>query len=98
MSLESATQAVTAKVGADSGLGATVKFDFGDEGLIFFDGKSSPNAISNDDAEADCTIGMTLEDFEKMLEGEIDPTTAFMMGKLKVSGDMTVAMKLGQVL
>lgn len=98
MSLESSTETIRSNMGADSGLGATVKFDFGDDGLIYMDGAASPNAVSNDDGEADCTITMTLEDFESMLAGDLDPTTAFMMGKLKVDGDMSIAMKLSSVM
>lgn len=97
MSLESSTEKIRGNMKEDSGLGATVMFDFGDDGKIFLDGVSSPNAVSNDDNDADCTISMTLEDFESMLGGDLDPTTAFMMGKLKVDGDMSIAMKLSSV-
>lgn len=98
MSLETATETVRGKVGDDSGLGASIKFDFGDDGVIFVDGNSEPNTVTNEDRDADCTITMTLADFEAMASGEMDPTAAFMMGKLKVAGDMTVAMKLTTVL
>ena len=98
MSLESLTEGVRKSVGEDSGLGATVKFDFGDDGMIFVDGASSPNTVSNEDADAQCTIKMTMENFEKMASGDLDPTAAFMSGKLSVSGDMSIAMKLGSVL
>jgi putative sterol carrier protein len=98
MTLESSTETIRSNVGDDSGLGATVKFDFGDDGLVFLDGKSVPNSVSNDDGgDADCTIKMSLDNFEKMLGGDLDPTTAFMMGKLKVEGDMSIAMKLSSV-
>ena len=33
-----------------------------------------------------------------MLEGDLDPATGFMMGKLKVSGDMSVALRLQRVI
>jgi putative sterol carrier protein len=33
-----------------------------------------------------------------LVSGELDPTTAFMTGKIKVSGDMSVALKLQRVL
>ena len=93
MDLETATTLIRAKVGEDSGLGAKVKFAF-DEGVIFIDGAASPNEVSNEDLEADCTITMALDDFASMIEGELDPTTAFMMGKLKVDGPMAIALKL----
>lgn len=97
MNLEACTEAIRTKVGADSGLAATVKFDCGDDGIVYIDGKSSPNTVSNNNAEADCTVGISLEDLNAMLSGDLDPATGFMMGKLKVTGDMSVAMRLQRV-
>ena len=97
MTLDEVTTKMRQRVGDDLGLGARVKFDFGDHGLIFVDGVASPNTVSNDDGEADCTISIDFEDFLSVSAGELDPTTAFMMGKLKVEGDMSIAMKLSSV-
>jgi putative sterol carrier protein len=94
MSLESATETIKSRVGDDAGLNATLKFDMGDSGVIFIDGKSTPNTVSNENQDADCTIGVAMEDLEAMLGGDLAPTTAFMSGKLRVEGDMGVAMKL----
>jgi putative sterol carrier protein len=96
MSLESVTETVREKVASASDFGHTVKFDFSDDGLILVNGSDS--SVSNDDGDAECTITMSLDDFEKMTAGDLDPTSAFMMGKLKVSGDMGVAMKLSSVI
>ena len=98
MSLEQVTQGLRERVGENSGLDATLKFDFGDDGVVFIDGASTPNSVSNDDNDADCTIAMTMADFLSMVDGDLDATTAFMMGKLKVSGNMGIAMKLQTVL
>ncbi|MCF8169096.1 MAG: SCP2 sterol-binding domain-containing protein [Rhodoferax sp.] len=98
MSLESCTQAIRTKVGADSGLNATLKFDMGDDGIIVIDGKSTPNTVTNDAAETDCTVGITLDNLQAMLDGDLEPATGFMAGKLKVSGDMSVAMRLQRVI
>ena len=43
---------------------------------------------------ADCTISASQEIFEKIIEGEQNPTSAYMTGKLKLKGDMGAAMKL----
>ena len=94
MSLETVTETIKSRVGDDCGLDATLKFDLGDAGAVLIDAKSVPNKVSNDNGDADCTVGLTLEDFEAMLAGELAPTTAFMSGKLRVEGDMGVAMKL----
>ena len=94
MNLEACTQAIRAKVGTDSGLDATLKFDCGSEGVIYVDGKSMPNSVSNADIDADCTIAITLENLNALLAGKLQPVTGFMLGKLKVKGDMSVAMRV----
>lgn len=98
MSLESATQAIRAKVGDDSGLEATLKFDMGADGVIVIDAKSTPNTVSNESTDVDCTVGITLDNLQAMLDGDLEPATGFMAGKLKVSGDMSVAMRLQRVI
>lgn len=98
MNLAQCTEAIRQKVGADSGLAATLKFDCGDDGRVYIDGQSTPNSVSNDDADADCTVGITLDDLAAMVQGDLEPTTGFMMGKLKVSGDMSVALRLQRVI
>ena len=97
MSLESTTDLLRTRLGTDSGLGATVKFYFGAEGVIYLDGASAPNTVSNEDVDAACTILITLEDFESLVGGDLDAAGAFMMGKLKVEGDMAIAMRLRDV-
>ena len=98
MTLDECTNAIRSKVGSDSGLNASLKFDCGDDGIVYIDGKSTPNSVSNDNGEADFTVGITLENLTAMLEGDLDPATGFMMGKLKVSGDMSVALRLQRVI
>ena len=44
------------------------------------------------------TITMAASDFLDLVDGKLDGTMAFMSGKLKVKGDMGLAMKLQQVL
>jgi len=97
MSLESITQSIRTKMGDDSGLEATLKFDCGADGVIVLDGASSPNTVSNTDSETDCTVTVSLENLQAMMDGQLNSVTGFMSGKLKVSGDMSVAMKLQRV-
>ena len=97
MTLENLTQTIQNKVGEDSGLGASIKFAFNEGGIIVIDGNQIPNEITNEDRETQCTVRMAQGDFEAMLKGDLDATVAFMSGKLKVEGDMGVAMKLGSL-
>lgn len=98
MDLQQVTARMAEAVGENSGLGKTLKFDFGDMGKIYVDGASSPNSVSNEDKPADCTLQLSWADFGQMAEGKLDPTMAFMQGKLKVLGDMSVAMKLQPIM
>jgi putative sterol carrier protein len=41
---------------------------------------------------------MSATDFAALVAGKLNPTTAFMTGKLKIAGDMSLAMKLQTVL
>ncbi len=98
MSLEMATNGLKEKIGEDCGLGATVKFDFGEDGVLFLDATQTPNVVSNDDNDAECTMVISMENFMEMAAGNLDGTSAFMTGKLKIQGDMGIAMKLGPML
>ena len=44
--------------------------------------------------DPDCTVSMKEGDFVDMWEGKLPGPQAFMMGKLKIQGDMGLAMKL----
>ena len=90
--------ALRAKVGESSGLNATLKFDCGADGVIVIDGVSMPNTVDNADRAVDCSIALSLGTLADMISGELDPVNAFMSGKLRVEGDMAVAMKLQRVL
>lgn len=96
--LAQVTDKIRQGVGENSGLGKTVKLDFGPVGKIFIDGVSVPNQVTNDDKPADATISMSWADFEAMIDGKLDPMMAFMQGKMKIQGDMMVAQKLAPIL
>ena len=98
MDLQACTEAIRAKVGDSSGLNATLKFDCGADGVVYLDGKSVPNSVSNENKDADCTVAITLENLGALMTGELEPATGFMMGKFKVTGDMSVALKLQRVI
>jgi putative sterol carrier protein len=97
MDMAACTQALRGKVGAESGLNATLKFDCGADGVAYIDGRSIPNSVSNDNRAADCTVSISLQNLAALLNGELDPSVGFMMGKFKVAGDMSVALKLQRV-
>jgi len=72
----------------------SLKFDCGDEGVVVL----ADGTAGLEDRETDCTIRISEDNLVKLLTGKLNPMTGVMMGKLKVSGDMSVAMKLGSLL
>ena len=87
------------RLGVNCGLGGTLKFDFGEPGSVLLDGRAEPNSVSDGNSQtADCTIGLSLDTFERIAAGQLDPTSAFMQGKLRVTGDLALAMKLSPIL
>jgi alkylation response protein AidB-like acyl-CoA dehydrogenase/putative sterol carrier protein len=92
-SFESILAGVSKKATETNAIGNTVKFDFGGQQL-FIDGTGSNNTVSDENKDADCTVGISLEDFTRLVKGELNPMSAMMSGKLKIDGDMGVAMKL----
>ncbi|TRW96884.1 SCP2 sterol-binding domain-containing protein [Paracoccus sp. M683] len=73
---------------------STAKFVIEDEGAIFID---ADGARAGDD-EAEVTLTASRETFEGILDGSVNPTAAFMTGKLKIDGSMPLAMQLGAAL
>jgi len=66
--------------------------------VIHIDGKSSPNAVTNNDDPADVTLKMSLATLNKLYRKETNATTAVMMGKIKIDGNIMLAMQLDKVL
>ena len=88
------TERLRSGLAGQSGIGKTLKIDFKGEGFIHVDGVR----VTNEDAPADCTVVVSPEDLEAMAKGSLDPMSAMMRGRLKIQGDMAVAMKLQSML
>ena len=97
MTLQEITAKMKEGASSKSSFGNTVKFST-DQGVVYIDGTATPPAVSNDHKAADCTLKMAFSDFDDMINGKLDGMTAFMTGKLKIEGDMGVAMKLQSIL
>ena len=93
---DTVTEAVAAlndKLGGTD-FGGSAKFVIDGEGSIIID---SAGARASDE-DADVTMTADVDTFKGILSGDTNPTSAFMTGKLKVDGDMRMAMKLASVL
>ncbi|WP_425098622.1 SCP2 sterol-binding domain-containing protein [Tropicibacter sp. S64] len=76
------------------GFDGTAKFVLDPDGSLMID---SDGARVGDD-DADVTLTAETETFQQIFEGELNPTNAFMAGKLTIDGDMGAAMRLATLL
>ncbi len=95
--LDSLTQRVRTAVGEESGLGARIKFNFGNDGFLYIDGKAQPNRVSNTDAPSDIALTVSMENFERIIDKKLNPKFALMTGKMRLKGDIRIATRLDKV-
>ena len=67
-----------------------------DSQIVFMNPESGE--ITDEDAEAACTITTDMETFKGMYDKSVSPQAAFMTGKIKIAGDMGIALKLQSVI
>ena len=93
MCIEEAKEALTERI-ANSSFDKVLKFDCGEDGVLTINQRE----LSTRDADANCTIGITLDDLHAMIRGDLNPAAGFMQGRLRVDGDLAVAMQLQSLL
>ncbi|GAB4304184.1 MAG: SCP2 sterol-binding domain-containing protein [Roseovarius sp.] len=91
--LQTAIKTLSARIG-DGFTDGTAKFVIEGEGAIIIDAEG----VRAGDEDADVTLTAAADVFRQILDGDLDPTSAFMSGRLSVAGDMGLAMKLGSAL
>lgn len=72
----------------------SLKFDCGEDGVIVL----ADGTASDQDRETDCTLKLSADYLMQLLAGKLNPMTAVMMGKIKISGNPKVAMSLADLL
>ena len=92
--LQDLTSRILTLVSDKDAIGFDLKFDLAGDGVIHIAAKDGPVVVSNSDNDADTTLRMSASDLQQMLDGKLNPTTAFMFGKIKIDGDMSKAMSL----
>lgn len=78
-------------------IGGTLKFVL-DGNTVYIDGSGEGNTISTDDKDADTTITTSIEVLQQLKAGDLNPMMAVMTGKVKIDGNMGLAMKLQSLL
>lgn len=90
--IEQAVTALSDKLGGAS-FDGSAKFTIEDEGSLIID----TSGIRAGDDETEVTLIAAADVFQDILAGDLDPTSAFMSGKLRVEGDMGTAMRLSSI-
>ena len=98
LSVADFTQGMQKLVSQHPQLETRIKLVIEDEGVIFIDGRTETNSVSNDDREADVTLWMTLSTLNRLYRRELNPAVAAMTGKIRLEGNLLDAMKLEALL
>ena len=69
----------------------TIRNDIEDAGSWFVIVNNGALTVNRDTAEADCMFICSREDFERMVVGKQNPTTLFLQGKMKITGNVALA-------
>ena len=70
-----------------------------DPGVFYVEVKDHKiNVEPYDYHDRNCAVTMSLTDFNKLLDGKLDPVLAFGTGKLKVDGDVGKALEFSKLL
>jgi putative sterol carrier protein len=77
--------------------GKVVRLDFGPDGSVTMDGNANQVTEDAPAGATDATVHVSWEDFKALAKGDLNPMTAFMSGKIRLDGDMGVAMQLQSV-
>lgn len=98
MTMERLLEQIRQRAARSPRLGYTVKFVCEEGGVIRWDGTGAQPLIEAADGPADTAIRISEDNLDKLLSGALDPTLAYMTGKLRVEGSLGVAMKLTTLL
>ncbi|HET8873578.1 MAG TPA: SCP2 sterol-binding domain-containing protein [Gaiellaceae bacterium] len=77
-----------------AGMTNSYVFEIDGAGTWKVDVQDGSVAVTEGGGDADATISASEETFEQIASGDMNATTAYMTGKLKIKGDMGAAMKL----
>ena len=76
------------------GMRASYRFDVDGVGSWHLDVNDGDVVLSESDADADCVIQASESDFVRIARGEQSAVTAYMLGRVKVQGDVSLATRL----
>lgn len=79
------------------GVNASYRFDIKGAGSWHVAVADGAATVSESQDAADCVISMSEDVFSRLREGKQNPMTAFMTGKIKVDGDMSLALKIKEL-
>jgi putative sterol carrier protein len=97
MAFEDVIEKVSTKAATIPAIGKSLRINLGED-IIYIDGTGEENKVSSEDKEADCVVSLNEDTLNGLASGSINPMMAVMSGKVKIKGDISVAMKLQSLL
>lgn len=84
--------------GKVAGVSGIIQFNFGNDSVYHVTAEGGAVTFSEGAASnPNVTFQMTPEVFAELLAGKVNPTVAFMTGRLKIQGDLGLALRLQSI-
>ncbi len=98
MTAEEIFEQIKARAQRATGVQGSFQFIIDGDKFIHIDARQAPPVVSMEEKPADCTVRLSSDTLSDLLTGKANPATAFMFGKIKVEGNMGLAMSLTKIL
>jgi len=86
------------RIGTDCGINAAWTYDLGPHGHLYVDCKTVPHRITREKGGGDCVFTLGLEDLWRLMSGQVDSQSVFTQGKIRLSGNMPLVLKIDTLL
>ena len=96
--LQHVTEKIKDRVQSKPAFGHKVKLVLENVGVVYMDGTSGQNTVSNDDLDADLILETSYAVMQEIDKGTLDAFSAYMQGRLTIQGDQSIAVAFGALI
>lgn len=98
MTKDEVLKRVSSKITDIGPIGGSINIIIKELGCFHIKDSQGKNIVTFEEADADCTVTLSAELYQDIIERKTSGMVAFMQGQLSIDGDMSLAMKVGELI